>query len=915
MQLRQATVVCAPFKDDESARALGELLERWISPGGRVELLIWLPAPSGQSWERLDAMLEEQEQRLEALFEVLAGVHACKGTVCWIDDLSEELESTTRELLVLYRPRAQADAARWTEQWMDQGIAVLYLEDARLAQEQYKQIIFPSSGDHDIRHVPAIERLQRIVDGELELRLVQLSVLGEPDATPAQAEREAQAAKRLLGWERELRIERVRVGLMELVARQPEVDHDGLLTLSLASTDQLLRAGLLRLLLAMPATSMSATLLLPLQESATTTLPTLDVTDVLPSMMGSDALIRRRGVLEPPERLRLRILSAGSLSEPLELERGRLALKDAKPGDTFGLIETADLPGAQAPETLPSPEVLFRVVEPQGRIIGLCSAHEPPQWLKGQPADERVCWWAIRLDPLVSSQALREQLRDWPVEALLDASMILRDGQPTDLPQDSQPLRLVRVARWMRAASVPVGIIAHDREQDIAPKLLWLSQAPEDPERFWSELQISPPLPAMSLPDRLERVAMAMPTRARGLRAIWDNQEFRLRFKAMIKAAKHHIHIQMYIVEDDETTRELTDELVQAADRGVEVRLLIDSLYSRHGSVGLNNPLLVQLEQHPKIDVALYKPVDLSGSWRELKLRNHRKLIIIDHEVGIISGRNLGWPYLKGFGEVELKATTEYGRVPWIDASLEFRGPALDRVADLFNAQWQETTTQALPCPHTTLTLEEDRRAWLVAHESMRDAHGVEAYRALIDAAHQQIVVVNTFPLQFELQHALFQALARGVKVSYLVGNVRPLYGEAALPFAGLANLRSLITSVIHGRLDALAEAGARVYMASMYDERWPQELKPVLPHVHAKVVVVDGRWSAVGSANLDITASYWESEALMVVDDTTLATQIMTALDQWMDDEELLDPTQPQWQQRAKGRRWLAQNWPSIVG
>lgn len=911
MQLRQATVVCPPFTESDLASALGALLELWITPGGRVELLIWLPTPSGQSWEQLDKLLEEQENQLAQVLTQLGTTHTMKGTVCWIDDLGEELESKDRELIVLYRPRAQAEAARWTERWLDQGIAVLYLEDAA---PRYTQIIFPSSGHNDIRHVPAIERLQRIIDGELELRLVQLSVLGEPDATPAQAQREAQAAKRLLGWEDELHIERVHVGLMELVARQPEVDSGGLLTLALASSDPLLRAGLLRLILAMPAATMKTTLLLPLHESAATALPTLDVTDVLPSMMGSRALVRRRGILEPPKQLRLRVLSEGTLSEPIELEHGVLALEGAKAGDTFGLLEPKAL-AVEGSETLPSPEVIFRVVEPRGRVIGLCSAHEPPQWLKGLPADERGCWWAIRLDPLVSSQALREQLQGWPVEALLDASMILQDGQPTDLPQDSYMLRLVRVARWMRAAGLPVGVIAHDQAQDIAPKLQWLSQAPDDLGRFWSELQIAPPIPAMSLPDRLERVAMAMPTRARGLKAIWDNQEFRLRFKALIMSAKDHIHVQMYIVEDDATTRELTDEMIKAADRGVAVRLLIDSLYSRHGSVGLNNPLLMQLEQHPNIDVALYKPVDLSGSWRELKLRNHRKLIIIDHEIGIISGRNLGWPYLKGFGEVELEATTLYERVPWIDASLEFSGPALDRVAELFDAQWQETTGHALPCPYTTLTIEEDRRAWLVAHESMRDAHGVEAYRALIDAAREQIVVVNTFPLQFELQYALFKALARGVRVSYLVGNVRPLYGASALPFAGLANLRSLITSVIHGRLDTLAEAGARVYMASMYDERWPQVLKPVLPHVHAKVMVIDGRWSAVGSANLDITASYWESEALMVVDDTTLATEILTELDKWMNDEELLDPAQPQWQERAKGRRWLAQNWPSIVG
>ena len=84
---------------------------------------------------------------------------------------------------------------------------------------------------------------------------------------------------------------------------------------------------------------------------------------------------------------------------------------------------------------------------------------------------------------------------------------------------------------------------------------------------------------------------------------------------------------------------------------------------------------------------------------------------------------------------------------------------------------------------------------------------------------------------------------------------------------------------------------------------------------MHAKLLIADARFTAVGSANLDVTAGYWESEALAVVDSTTTAQRVEAALDALLARAVPFDTTDPTWQALAQRRAWLSANWPSVVG
>jgi len=108
--------------------------------------------------------------------------------------------------------------------------------------------------------------------------------------------------------------------------------------------------------------------------------------------------------------------------------------------------------------------------------------------------------------------------------------------------------------------------------------------------------------------------------------------------------------------------------------------------------------------------------------------------------------------------------------------------------------------------------------------------------------------------------------------------------------------------------------AGGEGFQLALRDvPGWAPDLGLVHPHVHAKAVSADGRACAVGSANLDVTASYWESELLLVVEDEAVARAFEARLEALVAGSVRVDPADPEWQRLARRREWLRW-WPGVL-
>ena len=523
---------------------------------------------------------------------------------------------------------------------------------------------------------------------------------------------------------------------------------------------------------------------------------------------------------------------------------------------------------------------------------------------------------AVRLRLLESIRTIRKRFlvaglgRPWAI----DASAVLDEGDPDDVPEEADAVRLARVAARMRGAGFAVTAIVHLGPRTPATDG-FAAYRPEELARASSFPDTDRPAAGMaSLAARLDATTGSVAATGHRIELGLDNARARRHLLDAIEGAGSRVHVQAYIVADDAVTQEFEAALAAAAARGVEVRVLVDSLYSLHESFGARNALLDRLAAR-RVQVRASRPIAGLPSLEDLKQRDHRKLVVVDGVLGLVGGRNLAREYYLGFEEAQLTSRSPWRDVPWLDAGARIEGPAVATLERSFHEAWSAAGGDDFgivpPRPVG------DTRARVVVHRGLRDAYTLEAYLALIETSRAHLYVVNTFPLQLEIQRALLRAVRRGVTVRALFGHVLPLHGAAPEPFAGSGStLRSLATQLVHARMDALVAAGGEGYQFALRGVRgWDPALGEVRPHVHAKVVSADGVACAVGSANLDITAGYWESELVLLVEDPAITRALEVRLDALLAGSARVERGDPEWQRLAGRRAWLSRHWPALIG
>lgn len=490
---------------------------------------------------------------------------------------------------------------------------------------------------------------------------------------------------------------------------------------------------------------------------------------------------------------------------------------------------------------------------------------------------------------------------------LLDAGAWLDDGGASDVPQAVDPLRLLRCAHRLVCDGAPVAAVVSAGETPLESALVktWT------PETLRRRGPVAPlgHVTAVGPGEaaRWDALTRSSPVPGHQVQLELDNGAARKRLLASLRAARSRVHWQCYIVEDDGTAAEVSAALVEAAGRGVTVRVLVDSLYSLHEVYGAKNPVLTRLAEVPGIEVRGASPVSGVPSLEILKARNHRKLVVVDGREATVSGRNLADVYYRGFDEQEITAATPFAGVPWLDASVRLEGPLVEAVERGFLADWVQGGGAPFAVEPTPPAGALGCR--FITHDGLHDAHTLDAQLELVRGARRSLLLVNTFPLVIELQRALLAALRRGVEVTLLFGNVRPRYGEGEHFSGGV--YRELGDELVRARLEPVLRAGARGYEFALPS----QAVGQVFPHVHAKLYLRDDERLLVGTANLDVTSAYWESEALVAVEDAAFTRAARLALAPLLASSRLVDLQEPAWAAAVARRAWLGENWPNLVG
>jgi cardiolipin synthase len=313
-------------------------------------------------------------------------------------------------------------------------------------------------------------------------------------------------------------------------------------------------------------------------------------------------------------------------------------------------------------------------------------------------------------------------------------------------------------------------------------------------------------------------------------------------FPAMLEAiakAERDILLEMYWFASDRVGRQFADALVAKAEAGVKVRVIYDAI----GSIQSDGRMFARLRA-AGCEVEEYNPI---APWRArfrigvVNNRDHRKLLIVDRQVGFTGGVNLGDEW----------APEGTGGAGWRDDTVRIEGPAVEQMCDIFDYGWLRIVEpQTVVGPRLRPPVDsgdgQGSQVRVLANHYFRERRAIrQAYLRRIESAQRSVCITNSyFVPDGQIRRVLGRAVNRGAEVRVI------LPGESDVPVVRHAARK------LYGRL---LEAGIQLY-------EWQGSI------LHSKTAVIDGRWCTVGTYNLDARSLRFNLEVVAAVEDAAVA-------------------------------------------
>ena len=287
-----------------------------------------------------------------------------------------------------------------------------------------------------------------------------------------------------------------------------------------------------------------------------------------------------------------------------------------------------------------------------------------------------------------------------------------------------------------------------------------------------------------------------------------------------IKKAKHHIHLEYFNFRNDSIANALFDLLAKKAEEGVEIRALFDSF----GNSSNNKPLK---KKHLKairakgIKIEEFDPIRFPWINHAFR-RDHRKIIVIDGEIGYTGGMNIADYYINGLPKIG----------EWRDIHIRMEGNAVECLQDIFLDMWNETTNQNIqgekyyPYSNEKIKVINNKKIAIVDRNPKKDTKGMRRTLAkAIESAENKVQIINPYftPTRI-IKRAIKNALGKGVKVEIMIP------GKSDIPFSPDASMYIA---------NSLRKKGADIYIFNGGFH-------------HSKIMMIDSLYCSVGSANLN---------------------------------------------------------------
>ncbi|MGP4059198.1 cardiolipin synthase [Halobacillus sp. H74] len=281
-----------------------------------------------------------------------------------------------------------------------------------------------------------------------------------------------------------------------------------------------------------------------------------------------------------------------------------------------------------------------------------------------------------------------------------------------------------------------------------------------------------------------------------------------------IANAESQVDVYFFLVDNDYISQNFLQVLKNKAIEGIPVRLCTD----RIGGYKLNKKIRQDLKRSG-VQFAFSETPGFPYFFYRINRRNHRKITVIDGKIGYIGGFNIGSNYIGG--------SAKFG--DWRDYHLRVTGPVVSAIHGILLDDWYLATGEKIE-KHTT-TEKGKHKLKVFATD------GVELeneFTSIVQSAKNEILIGSPYFVPTEqLQKALKQAIKNGVDLHILIPMKadHPFVKEAGIPF-----------------LEELYHHGGHVHF---YDDGF----------YHSKVIMIDGKFADIGTANFDRRSFFLNKE------------------------------------------------------
>lgn len=347
-----------------------------------------------------------------------------------------------------------------------------------------------------------------------------------------------------------------------------------------------------------------------------------------------------------------------------------------------------------------------------------------------------------------------------------------------------------------------------------------------------------------------------------------NGERFFPRLLADLRAAKHHIHLEYYIYENNSIGQEIADILIAKVKEGVEVRFIYDDF----GSKSIRKNMVKRLQKNG-VECYPFNEVILIAFANRMNYRNHRKIVVIDGNIGYTGGINISDRY-----DNNRKEAADYF---WRDTHVRIYGNGVYGLQYVFLADWNFCSKQNLAFtreyfPKVLEIAEHNLPLQVISSGPDSDVPSI-LYSVLkaIETAKSEVLITTPYYIPDEsLQLAIKMAVLSGKKVKLLLPGITDSY---------------IVKWASESYFQELLEFGVEIYL---YKKGF----------IHAKTFVTDSGLCSIGTCNLDHRSFDLNFEVNVVIYDDKLAAEMRQMF--FEDCENALKLELDRWEKRSRWHR-----------